>query len=487
MIERIHEDSFRFSHEYISAASLLWLEGRSEKYKYLQGAASHCGLTSFINAFASGRLNIYLGKNATAIKSFNFALQFSNQIFGRMYLCHKEILGALDMTNLDERETILFHTNLQKIVSIGDYLASTKEVIGYNIKGITALQHQRISNLPTRPLFRQYYHNIAHSSLKRNNLVEYYKYSRASLQYCATGVEYSQFLNRLIKCAALLGDFAAGHKAGVLALSIQSKQINMEDPDLESVLWGAIYLLYTSSSRDDAKQIIKRLLECPASTRQLCHNYSLAITQLIIDKDKASASQMLQTMESLVEKIALKSLQVQISNLTGLLHLLNDNVADANEKFKFASINAAWLELTQSELQFGNNHMVTSATLGDRENSRSTYLRIMLLVKQLNEQRKNLNLVALLKQAEEGIKLQSKIISLETVPQLTNKKEQSGSLQDVIINNSIILNQTDPATYPHPLEFGFSNEEIGISLTQRPVNTLSMNSNEKLSGLLIIC
>lgn len=362
LVNRINEEVFSFSHEYIVPATTKWLELQNEdkKLSCVFNAINKCKTNSFESSFSKGRLQAYIRRKQGAIDSYNSALQYSAGSFSKKLRCHKEIFDLFNERSVDKKYINLYLTNLEKIVHVGEYFLSNKELISYNERGIRVLENIDIDVTMKRSFSRQYYHNIAHASLKSIDLENYLKYTKLSLKYCETNIEYAQLLNRLVKCSALLGYSKVGYEAAVLALRLQQIIDTSEDPNLESVILGDIYMLYSINSFRITKNIVHKISKCHVSNRQLCHNIYIQICFEILNGNISQANKLTNILRETIQKGNFSAMNIHLFYVEGLLYIKNNNNFEyALEKFKKSYIECSWLNRIREEITIGNNLLIT--------------------------------------------------------------------------------------------------------------------------------
>jgi hypothetical protein len=369
LIKRNQTGTFDWSHEYIYEATKKWASIQDNYFVKIDRATKLITITDFVSSFLLAKLERILSRDDKAIEALNAAIQFSQQIFTKKYLCHFEILQILNDRELTPKYGALFLTNLEKLSHLSGYLISSTQVEEYNILGVKALgKIQYMTMYEKKPFYRQYYHNLAHISLSKMDFLDYSKYCVLSLKYCNIPVEYAQLLNRMVIYFRLTGNFAYGRKAASIALQLQQFIENNEDLDLESVIIGEIARLYWTASPDTASKSSDYLQNCPASSRQSSHNLYIKACQELLSGDLLESKETKARLDETVKKLDLKSMASSINNLTGIYQALAKDYDSAHENFRTAFQNAIWLDSIQEELVFGNNlllAMILSSQLYD--------------------------------------------------------------------------------------------------------------------------
>ncbi len=488
LVERINEDRFRFSHEYITSSAEQWIKIQDDKYERIIQASNHCHILDFESAFARGQLEAYIMRKQSAIDSYNAALQFSKGIFSKMFLCHKEILNVLGTRNIDLQHVNLFFTNLKQIVRIGEYIASCKELVGYNKIGIKALKQFSLLDNEKQPFFRQYYHNLAHVSLKTIRIDDYFTFAEHSLKFCKTNLEFAQFLNRFVKCAVLLGFLDAGRQLTILALRIQQKFNQHEDQDLESVILGEAYMLYAYISVTHSEKIADKLAHCKGSNRQLSHNLYIEARSKILSGKIEEAKVLVQKLNLIIQQGDLFSMKTFLLCLNGLLDIIDKNdYEEALEKFKKAKIDAAWMDWAREEIQFGNNLLVTLISTGKFDQASYQYKRLMILCRRINEGNYHSTFHKLLQIAEDRIQSHIDLPELsnayfELLPEISTF---SANVSTAVLINAFNINRAFPDFFDCPSNYGIDIAKIKDNCDQQNVIPISVNALDNTLYLIV--
>jgi GTPase SAR1 family protein len=440
IVSRIQDDRFMFSHEFILEASKKWFSNRDDYERKIIVAIEKCKVSDFTSAFSKGRMEMLILRKSSAIESFNAALQFSDGSFIKMYSTHKEILQVFGIKDIDPNEIDLFLTNLKKTVSIGEYIGTSSEILSFNKVGIKVLKSIEISEREKRPYLRQFFHNMAHSSISSSSILNYIQFASSSLKYCSTEIEFAQFLNRFVKCCSNIGLFEIGRKAASLALQLQQILDENEDIDLESVILGDIYELYMPHSELTSNNIVKQLSACKSSKRQRSHNLHLIAHHHLLNFENEPDLQIWNELEEIISSSEIASMKLSQLSLSAIKDVINKDLDSAIEKFRKGYMDAAWSESIKEELFFGNNLLVLKHLVGEKRGLKSLLKRMFILIEKRGIDNHKGKLISLYNNCELQVNSRFKLEPLkkdylEIVPSMNELRLTPNQLiQENIIN-----------------------------------------------------
>lgn len=448
------EDAFYYSHEFARSAALKWYESNSECRPVTVDAANVEVPAMYSFALIKGRLNAYLCRPKYAVEAFNAAAQLAAGDYVKMLPCYKEMSEQLAL-DADEKACLAYHASIEKTISVGYYLLSRPDIIGLNKAALLHLEHQgrALEMSVANSMRRIYNHGISSASLHLLDIKTYREHATSAIEHCSDELEMSQILNRIIKAAAITGEWSIGRDAGVLATSLQ-KNVNFEkDKALVNVLFGEMATLYAQFDLEAARRIVEIMLKRSDSERQRAHDLIVAGAVFLLQGDHDRCHNFLIDADSLMEKLGLQSLRTNSGIQHGVLALLQGRFHWAADLFKRCLLDSAWQDNVRDEIRSGNNLIVAFLACDNLTAARDIYERVLVLVRTVSSNCGENRLFHLMRQASQFAVRTLKTDNITEQERLLYPPppvDHGGGFISIFLHNAQILNEWKPEMFVAP-------------------------------------
>ncbi|WP_459873917.1 hypothetical protein [Endothiovibrio diazotrophicus] len=365
-LERIDDDIFRFSHEYIRSAANEWFASHSEGVSLCQMAAKKCTDDNYKNAMISAKINGYIGRSSSAINSYNYAIQYSGDDYAKRLPCLRGILEILQRKN-DDGSLLSYHSCLVEITRIGYYLVSQKNLYKLNKRGLNHIKSKESKVDPEIYIEykRKYTHSLSHLSIRSASRRGYAHWAKKSIQCTRSKLELSQALNRLVSAASLFGEWEVGSRAGILAEKLQTPDVVMDDPAINNVLRGEMAIMYAHTRPEISEKICNTMINEPGCARQRCHDLIVAATVALTLNDLNLSRVYLDEADKLIDRGSFNNIKISTGLLRGTLKMKEGNFVGAGDAFRRWALEAAWRDNIREQIRSINNYIVAKFAAGN--------------------------------------------------------------------------------------------------------------------------
>nr|WP_320051237.1 AAA family ATPase [uncultured Desulfuromonas sp.] len=383
LLERIADDTYIFPHEYTRLAARVWLEKQINSRMRMENASINpIDLNSpeaYQLAFCKGQLNAYLRQSEKALEAYNAALQFAGENFEYLFKCHQQIHRTLK-DNRSTKTPRIFHENVRSYLSHGYYILTVKKNKKINMQALSALSTNMLSRQERTGYMQQYHHNLSNLSLREIDLEDYLKNAKATLDLSTTPLEVARFLNRALKACSYIGAVGLGARFGSACLSLQKMVSKNDDQDLESVNFGELSFLLSTTAPEKALIFAEYACDTASSERQRAHNlFARALAKLRLGSVD-SAIKDIEEMGSIVEHLSLRTLKSPLEMAYGVKALFDEAWVLAADSFRISLSEATWLGSFRDEITAGSNLVVARIFAGDLEAARHINESLLILI-----------------------------------------------------------------------------------------------------------
>lgn len=375
-----------FSHEFIGSAAVDWFTAGSDASETVQTALRvrhpDRACDEYLVAYGRGRLFTFIRRVDSAIEQFNAALQHAGPDFSKHVRCHEELHRLLSDA-LSTDTALVYHANINRLLHTGYYTLSADRVIGINIDGMASLDRPECASMDRGTLSacrQKYLHNLSNMALKKADLGAYVEYSKAAVGHCASALDLSRIVNRVIKACGLSGDLALGVACGELAAAFEEAISREDDPDIPAVWRGELASLYALASPEEALVFAEAAFENPSSPRQRFHDHLSRASVHLRRGDLRSARSDVEAAETLADENGLSTVRAQSAQMRGLLDLQDGALLRAADVFRFGLAEADWQGNRRDALKLGANLLFVRASLGDHTSGRRLHEALMTIV-----------------------------------------------------------------------------------------------------------
>lgn len=483
-----------FSHEYIEAAALLWLNSQPGHSEIIRDIADRSvpltGPEAYHLALSKGRVHLFLGRQPQALDAFNAALQFSGESFSKRVRCHQEIHTILGKGG-SERQALQYHANFAEYLQHGYYIFPTERGVLLNEEALKALDgdgHRLLDQSYRLERMRWYRHNLSNLATRLLDLDLYAKHATASIDLASGSLAMAQILNRLVKVCGFWGKVALGREAGRVAASLESQHPREDDPNLPSVLRGELSFLYASIDPGAALALAREAYALSHTKRQHAHDVFARTSAFLRLHRLKDAEADINSLKSLVKSLNLRTLNLSLAMVEGMKCLLEQEPGPASDFFRRGLAEAAWQGNHREELRHASNLIVARALNGEHELAAHLLKAILPTVARIGTGKATDQLDKVFERAMAHIRRNGDwVVAMDAHPGLPAAPNQGPHMVAPILLNAKVLYDWKPILYPAPCVYGISDKQLE-DLCQQDARTLPPSGETALGApLYTIC